>query len=169
MEEIEGGGEVPLRARRKTLADIPVAAADGKEPGSRRAAIELVAKGQDGLRGEGVGRERDGGRGRDLPHGSGFAPRPGGVHEDDGVLVTDSQGVFDIELIAGFSPDARFPRGRPGQPRPQAVVAAAGIADAQDEDLQRDLRPIVRPSAPISSTVRGIAPSAWVAQLRQGS
>jgi hypothetical protein len=116
-----------------------------------------------------VGREGDPGIGGERGQRGGRFARPGGVGEDDGVGVPDGQGVLDPELIAKLGLDARVIRERFDEPRPETVVAAAGIADAEDEDGQRDLDSTVRPDASTSSTVRGMAPRAWVAQLRHGS
>ena len=91
------------------------------------------------------------------------------VGEDDGVGVADGEGVFDAQLVAEFGPDPGLVFQGLDQLRPEAVVPAAGIPDAQDEDRQRDPAATVRPSASTTSTVSGMAPRAWVAQLRQGS
>ena len=116
-----------------------------------------------------MGRERDPGLGLDGQEGGGGIARFGRVREDDGAGVPDGEGVLDAQLVAEFGPDAAFTGKRVDQLRPQAVIPAAGIPDAQDENRQRDLDATVSPAASTSSTVRGIAPRACVAQLRHGS
>ena len=116
-----------------------------------------------------MGRERDPGLGLDWQEGGGGIARLGRIGKDDGAGVPDGEGVLDAQLVAEFGPDASFTGKRFGQLRPQAVVPAAGIPDAQDKDRQRDLDATVSPAASTSSTERGIAPRACVAQLRHGS
>ncbi len=65
----------------------------------------------------------------------GPAQAAGGVDEDDQVVRRAGQGGLDVELVIGVANDALEPALR--QPfdegGPQAVVAAARIADPQDE------------------------------------
>ena len=91
------------------------------------------------------------------------------VGENDDVAIADGEGVLDAELIAEFGPDPAVAGQSFDDPRAQTVVAAAGIPDAEDKDRQRDLDASVRPAPSTISTVSGIAPRAWVAQLRHGS
>jgi len=168
-EEGEGGGEVPLGAFRQSFADFPIVPADGEHPGPRRPAVELAAQRQNRGRGEGVRREREARVGLDRSQVRGRFSRPGRVGKDDRVTVPDGEGVLDAQLIAELGADAGSFADDFRELRPQAVIAAAGIADPENEDRQRDLDSIVRPAASTISTVSGIAPRACVAQLRHGS
>ena len=116
-----------------------------------------------------MSRERDPGLGLERRQGRRLVARLGRVGEDDGAGVPDGEGVLDAQLIAEFGPGAAVPGKGFRQLRPQAVVPAAGIPDSQDKDRQRDLDATVSPAASTSSTERGIAPRACVAQLRHGS
>ena len=117
--------------------------------------------------------------GLDRREGERPAQAAGGVDEDDDIVAGAGQGVLDVELVVGVARDAPIaaplqPLGRGG---PQAVVAAPGVADPQDEHPQRsgwtrNQRTFLwrtRPFASTRVTSSGIRPTAWVAQLRHGS
>ena len=108
-----------------------------------------------------------------------LAQPPGGIDEDDDVMIGAGQGVLDVELVVGVVRNASEPaflQAFDGGGA-QAVVPASGIADPQDERPRglrsaRDQRTFLwrtRPSAPTRETSSGIRPTAWVAQLRHGS
>jgi hypothetical protein len=82
-----------------------------------------------------VAQGRQAGGRADAGEREGPAQAAGGVDEDDEVVRRAGQGVLDVELVVGVANDALEPALR--QPLdeggPQAVVAAARIADPQDE------------------------------------
>ncbi|MPM59802.1 hypothetical protein SDC9_106648 [bioreactor metagenome] len=103
-----------------------------------------------------------------------------GIDEQGEFPARQVEGVFDIELEVFDQFDAfgqPFPFQPGGQPaeqfRADGVVAAAGVADGEDDDGRPHYARLrlctSRPSASTSSTASGILPSAWVAQDRQGS
>ena len=86
------------------------------------------------------------------------------------VLEGKLKGRFEREPGHGVAPESVDER------RAEAVVAPVGVAHADDEQARRGRslhpltsRPISRPSLSSRTTSSGICPTAWVAQLRQGS
>jgi hypothetical protein len=175
MEEVvEGGAAVPLGLLAEPLTDLPVGTADRQDVSPGQAAVEFAAESQNGL-----GQKMMRGHGRlvfrlDFRKGEGRAEIDGGVDEDDHVVFGAVQGVLDSELVVGVADDTgdlvllkTLDKDRPG-----AVIAAAGVADADDQGfpvVQRLFLSMTRPAASWNSISSGIFPRAWVAQLRQGS
>ena len=135
-----------------------------------------MAEDHPGLQGVAQGGQ-SGGR-DDLGEGERLPQAAGGVDEDDDVVFGTVQGVLDVELVVGVAVDAPeaalFEALDEGGA--QAVVAAARVADPQDEHrrtrrsrAQRTFLWRTWPSASTRLTSSGIRPTAWVAQLRHGS
>lgn len=171
---VEGGAAVPLGLLAEPLSDVPVGAADGQNVSPGQPAVEFAAESQNGLR-----QKMMRGHGRlvfrpDFRKGERRTKIDGGVNEDDRVALGAVQGVLDSELVIGVADDPGkilFPQAL-DKDRPGAVVAAAGVADADDQGFtvaQRLFLSMTRPAASWNSISRGILPRAWVAQLRHGS
>ena len=171
---VEGGETVPLGLLAEPLPDLPVGTADRQNVSPGQPAVEFTAEGQHHL-----GRKMVSGYG-DFVFRLEFGERKGcaeidsGVDEDDHVVFGAGQSVLDSELVIGVADDTgdvvfleTLDKDRPG-----AVVAAAGVADADDQGfpvVQRLFLSMTRPAASWNSISRGILPRACVAQLRQGS
>lgn len=168
-----------LRPPGEPFPDRKVVAPDGQQPGLRALPVELRGQGQDRGRPKRVAQGRHPVIRLDRRESEGLAQPPPGIDKNDDVLGGAGQRVLDVELVVGVARDA--PEAALFQPfggrGSQAVVAAAGVADPQDEGFrgrrsarnQRTFLWRTRPPASTRVTSSGIRPRAWVAQLRHGS
>ena len=146
--------KVRLGPPREPFPDREIAAADGQEPGFRAFAVETGRDREDrgGPKRMAHGRHRPGGldrRERERP-----AQTAGGVDEDDDIVAGAGQGILDVELVVGVAREAPIAAllqqlGRGG---PQAVVAAPGVADPQDEHPQGPGRSAESANLPLEDT-----------------
>lgn len=171
---IEGGAAVALGLLAEPLPDLPVRTSDGQDVSPGLAIVEFGAQSQDRLGQKVVGGHRSLVFRLDFGEREGRAEVHGGVDEDDDVMLRAGQGILDPELVIRVAVNPRdvvfleaFDEDGPG-----AVVAAAGVADADDQDFpesQRLILSTIRPDSSRNSISSGILPRACVAQLRQGS
>ena len=180
FEQFECRAGVGAGGGAEGVAEFEVFAADAKgEGGGRRGVFGLQVDLKHGFRWKFVGGVGDAGGGFDLAEGVGGRGVFAGVDEQGKLAALQVEGVFDLELevfdqleLPGqlfifepfFELTAEF--------RPDRIVAAAGVADGENDD--RCAHDLLRactwvPSGSMISTSSGILPSAWVAQERQGS
>ena len=158
---------------RERFAEAEALAAHRQHEGGRRAADDLGEHvehrlGRKRMRGRGAG-----GGGVEIAKAERRAAGARSVDEQREVEALQIERVLDLQLIVfdGFHVGQPHRLDAAQQQRPERVVAARLVAPAQHDDAGqlRTWRSTRAPAASSNDTSSGMAPSAWVAQERQGS
>src|SRR5574343_290300 len=179
-DQADGCLDAPGSLAGQRFAQFEPLAAHAEHEGRRRLGpFGLPENLEHGLRGKCVAGVGDGGRRNNAFEDMGRRCVDAGIDEQGQLPALQIERMFDLQLEIFDQLDAagqNFIFGHFFEPtvafRPDGVVAAAGVADGEDDDRRGHERLnawTTWPSGSTSSTSSGILPKACVAQDRQGS